>query len=139
MGIHSEITVENLLALLRQQSGNDKANPDMVERIYSQLAARPRTFNVTLRFSFSNEAFVFAKDNRGAMRWYKSDDCVWEDASKVLGDDFAYLSAQYPKLQEFFVEKLGVKRRVDPECYAQRWLKLQEAPLPDVQERQCSG
>ena len=78
LGVRSEITVENLLALLRQQSGNDKANPDMVERIYSQLAASPR--NCSLKpygLTFSNEALIFAKDGHGAIRWYKSDDCVW--------------------------------------------------------------
>ena len=135
LGVRSEITVENLLALLRQHSGNDKANPDMVERIYSQLAASPRTFNEILRLSFSHEALIFAKDRHGAIRWCKSDDCVWEDASAVLGDNFAYLSAQYPKLQDFFVGKLGVKRRVDTECYAKRWLELQENPVADLEQR----
>jgi hypothetical protein len=135
LGVHSEVSVKDLLDLLREQSSNDKANPDMVERIYSQLAASPRTFNETLRPSFSYEAWVLAKDGHGAIRWCKSDDCVWEDASAVLGDDFAYLSAQYPKLQDFFVEKLGVKRRVDTECYAQKWLKLQENPVADVDQR----
>ena len=105
LGVHSELSVNNLLDLLREQSGNDKANPDMVERVYPQLAASPRTFNETIQLSFSDEALILTKDRHGAIRWCKSDDCVWEDASAVLGDDFAYLAAQYPKLQDFFVGK----------------------------------
>jgi hypothetical protein len=135
LGVRSEITVENLLAQLRQQSGNAKANSDMMERIYAELAAKSRTAAQDIRTQFSNAALILVKDSHGAARWCKSGECVWEDASTVLGDDFASLSAQYSKLQDFFVEKLGVKRRVDSECYAKRWLKLQESPAADLDQR----
>ena len=135
LGIRSIVTVEILLALLREHSGSDKVTPDMEERFYSQLAARFQTAPQVIGTQFSDAALVLVKDSHGAGRWYKSGDCVWEDASAVLGDDFAYLSAQYPKLQDFFVGKLKVKQRADTECFAQRWLKLQEEPVTDLKKR----
>jgi hypothetical protein len=136
--IQSDITVDDLLALLRKASRNAEASLDYTERIYSQLFARTRYYqhdDVPTRFA--SEALILIKDNQQKAIWCKTTECVWEDASAALGDDFAYLAGQYPKLQDFFVDRLGVKRRVDPECYAQRWLRLQEDPLLNVQERRA--
>ena len=135
LGVRSDVTVADLLDLLREHSGGTKPNPGLIERVYSQLDVSTRNAPQDIRTRFSNAALIFAKGSSGEGRWYKSGDCVWEDASAVLGDDFAYLSAQYPKLQDFFVGKLKVKQRADTECFAQRWLKLQEQPITDLQQR----
>jgi len=135
LGVRPEVTTEQLLSLLHEQSGTLSPNREMVERIYSQLAARPRSVTDTFKARFSTEGLILTKDAHAAHRWGKTGDCVWEDASAVFGDAFAYLVLEYPKLQEFFVERLGVKRQVDTESFAQRWLKLQEAPLADIEQQ----
>lgn len=137
LGVRSEVTMEDLLALLSEHSGSSKANPDLVKRIYSQLAARFDTRPQDIRDRFSSRALIFDKGTHGVLRWCKSGECVWEDASAVLGDKFAYLQKQYPELQRFFIEKLGVKRKVDPESFAHRWLKLQNAPIADAEQQRA--
>jgi hypothetical protein len=134
--IQSDITVEGLLALLKDISRNADADQGLTERIYAQLHARTRNYdayNVLTRFA--NEALILAKDSQQKAQWRKSGECIWEDAPVILGDEFAYLKGQYPELERFFVDRVCVKRRVDPECYVRRWLALQEAPLPDVKQR----
>jgi hypothetical protein len=137
LGVRFDLTVDELLALLRENSGSSETNPDLPARIYSELDARTRYSSRDIRACFSTEALIFVKGNQQTPRWCKSSECVWEDSSAVLGDDFAYLGSQYPKLKDFFIEQLGVKLRADVECFAQRWLKLQDAPLADIQLRRA--
>ncbi len=136
LGIRSDITIPELLGLLREHSGGSAATPEFVERVYAQLHARSHVAPQEIRDRFANEPFILIIAPDGSSKWYKSGECVWDDASDVLGDSFVYLAAQYPKLQQFFVERLGVKRRVDTESFATRWLALQDEPIrnPEKQE-----
>lgn len=133
LGIRTDVTVQELVSLLRDASSRTNISTDFVTRIYTQLNARPLPPEV--KGIFVSEALIFVKGRDGSPRWCKKDECVWEDASPILGDSFAYLSNHYPKLQAFFVEQLGVKRSVDKESYAQRWLQLQEEPVGKIDER----
>jgi hypothetical protein len=131
--IRADVSSDELIDLLRENSGKTHVNSDFVTRIYRQLNARPLSQSIKSRFD--SEALFFVTGRDGSPRWCKKDECVWEDASSVLGDGFAYLSNHYPKLQAFFVEQLGVKRSVDKESYARRWLQLQEEPVGKIDER----
>jgi len=134
-----EVTVDELLGLLQDHSGVVTLDNRMPLRVYTELFNRSHSNALTndpkIRIAFANRAIIFVKDEQGEVRWRKCDECVWEDASEVLGDDFTYLKSQYPKLKDFFVEKVGVKDRVDAECFARRWIKLQDAPLPDIEKQ----
>lgn len=133
--IHSDVTVDDLLDQLRKASNSTDSSLDFAERIYSQLHARTRSYSYDMPARFAHEALILVKDSQRRTRWYKTSGCVWEDASATLGDAFAYLASQYPKLQDFFIDRLGVKRHVDSESYALRWLALQEASLPDIEQQ----
>lgn len=135
LGVRFDGTVQELLALLKEESGSTNANSDLVNKIYSELNARFQSSAQEIRKRFSSEALILVKDKQIPQRWCKISECVWEDASAVLGNDFAYLSEQYPKLREFFVDRLTIKQRVDTECFAQRWIKLQDKPLSNIQEQ----
>jgi hypothetical protein len=137
LGVRFDLTVDELLAVLRENSGSSEIHPDLPARIYSELEARTRYSSQDIRGCFSTEALILVKGSQQTPGWYKSSECVWEDSSAVLGDDFAYLGSQYPELKDFFVEQLGVKLRADVECFAERWLKLQASPLADVQLRRA--
>jgi len=127
--VHLEVTVKDLLALLKDSSSNPGTNPDMAERVYSELFARTSREPQNILTKFSMESLILAKNGQGSSKWITSGECVWEDANNVLGDDFVYLQVQYPKLKDFFVDRLGVKERVDTECFARKWLKLQDSPI----------
>ena len=136
LGIQTEVTTAALLDLLSELSAGNTGSVSLADRIYSQLESRVHGDTQVLRARFSNEALILVAASNDTVRWCKSGECVWEDASGVLGDGIVYLKNQYPKLQDFFVDRLGVKRHVDPESFAQRWLKLQEDRVEDTGRRQ---
>lgn len=133
--VRSDVTVEELLRLLRANSGNSDADPDMADRVYSELHLRTSRTSHNIKALFSTENLILVKDSYNCIKWLNSDECVWEDATDVLGSDYAYLQVQYPKLKGFFVERLGVKERVDTECFARRWIKHQESPLENKEQQ----
>ena len=137
LGIQAEVTMYVLLDLLGEYSGGSAATPEFVERVYAELNARSHVAPGEIRGRFTKEALILIIAPDGSSKWYKSSECVWDDASDVLSDSFIYLAVQYPKLQQFFVERLGVKRRVDTESFAIRWLALQDEPIRDPEKREA--
>lgn len=138
LGVRFDMTVDELLSLLRECSARSDANPELVERIYTQLNARtryPYDDDIRIKAKFSTEALILVRDSQQRIGWRKSGECVWEDASAVFGDDLAYLAGLYPQLEGFFVGCLGVKRCADEQSFADRWLKFQVAPIADIQRR----
>jgi hypothetical protein len=137
LGIRKQVTVTELLSLLREHSGKSDVNDDLIATIYRELHSRHNpTTRQDIQSSFANELLILARDSQHTIRWCKIAECVWDDASPVLGDSFIYLSGQYPKLDDFFVRQLGIKLRVDKESFAQRWLVLQAEPLGgDIENR----
>lgn len=133
--VRSEVTVTDLLGLLREHSDSEKPNQEMIERVYSELFIRTERNNHDIKTIFSDEALIYVSGGQQEKKWFTSDECIWEDATDILEDDFSYLQTQYPKMNEFFISRLGVKARIDTECYAKFWLKIQEAPLDNIKKQ----
>lgn len=137
LGIRSEVTVKELLELLETNSGKQNVDPDMVDRVYSELSVRIGHAPRAVITAFADKALIFIENKQIQKKWFTVGECVWEDAADILGTDFAYLQSHYPKLKEFFVERLGCKEQVDIECFARRWLKLQESPLTNKEDQRA--
>ena len=132
--VKSEVTVNALIGLLRYHSGSDNPNQEMIERVYTELLVRSERNN-DINSIFSNESLIYISVSQKDKKWLKSDECIWEDATDILGDEFSYLQKQYPDMKKFFINRLGVKERIDTECYAKCWLKNQEAPLDNIKKQ----
>jgi len=135
LGIRADVTVAELLGLLREHSGLDNTDPELVERIYEELDIRTERNIGDVAARFSKEQLIFVPNRTQGKKWLSSSECVWEDATDILGNEYAYLQKKYAKRVNFFVNRLGVKERIDSECYANRWLKLQEDPLVDLNKQ----
>jgi hypothetical protein len=135
LGIRSDLTVEEMLGLLQDYSGDSSANLDLIQRLYSEIETRFFYDGKSVKPAFLNHALIFIPSDEKNGTWHKPDECVWQDFSDVLGDDFVYLEKHYPKLRELFVEILEVKEKVDTECFSRRWLKLQDNPISDKKEQ----
>ena len=135
LGVRSEVTVNDLIGLLRDHSGSDNPNQEMIERVYAELLVRSERNNHDINSIFSNESLIYVSIGRIDKKWLKSDECIWEDATDILGSEFSYLQKQYPDMKKFFINRLGVKERIDTECYAKFWLKNQEAPLDNIKKQ----
>lgn len=135
LGIRSEVTVAELLSLLNEHSGQENTDPELVERVYEELDIRTERNIGEVAERFSKEPLIFVPSSSQGKKWFKSSECVWEDATDILGNEYAYLQKRYAKRINFFINRLGVKERIDTECFANRWLKLQEEPLTDLKKQ----
>ncbi len=131
LGIRTEATAEELVSTLEQLSRNKEGSKDFAEKVYRYLNSIHIGENILNRIKKGNFIFVSIKLYNP---WVCCNDVIWKDRSDVLGDDFIYLEKIYPDLKDFFVNKIKVKQDVDTECFAQRWLKLQEENSNDSKE-----
>lgn len=135
LGVRSEVTVKDLIELLRDHSDSDNPSQEMIERVYAELLVRTEHIDHNINSIFSNESLIYVSGDQKEKKWLKSDECIWEDATDILGDEFSYLQKKYPDMKKFFINRLGVKERIDTECYAKFWLKIQEAPLDNIKKQ----
>ena len=123
LGIREQVTAEELVTILEQQSQKGSGSRDFAERVYRYLASLNLDYDIKRRFESGKLFFIPAETT--APRWASINEVIWSDRSEVLGDEFFYLERYYPKLKGFFVNILCVKKDVDPECFAWRWRSLQ--------------
>lgn len=131
LGIRTQATAGELIALLEQKSHDGSGSRDFAERVYRYLSSLNLDFELTQRFKKGN--LVLIPQEATTPRWASVDQVIWNDHSEVLGDEFFYLKKYYPDLEKFFVETLSVKKDVDTECFARRWLCLQNESNCDDQ------
>jgi len=122
LGIRKEATVEELLDVLANHAKKHTGSKDFTYRVYKYLNLIEIDQNIVSRFKEENLIYVPSHEDK----WLSSKNVIWLDRSDVLGDDFAYLEKIYSKLIDFFVDILGVKKDVDTEHFAERWLTLQK-------------
>ena len=132
LGIRKQINARELVAILEQQSQSGTGSRDFVERVYRYLASLNLDSEIAKLFKEGNLFFI---PTGAADSWWASiNEVVWKDRSETLGDEFICLEKYYPKLKDFFVNTLLVKRDVDTECFARRWLSLQDESNIDEQK-----
>lgn len=123
--IRNSITLNESLNLLECESKLADCNPDLCKRIYLKLNSYRQNAESSAQIKrfFSNTAVILVP-LEGNIRWARTKDCIWEDASEIFGTEFAYLSKYYKDLKDFFVEVVGVKKDVDAEAYARQLLNI---------------
>jgi len=127
LGVRKTVTPKDLLGVLQTQAEAGARNGGLASKVYGFLAQSGG--GSALRREFSEKPLIHLPDH--PHRWFRSGEVVWSERSETFGDAFAYLEPVYPHLREFFVENLGIKRDVDAESFANRWLALSMAPPAD--------
>lgn len=135
LSIRSELSIDEMINVLKDSSGTSIANLEMIQRIYYELESRTRYLDYNIRSEFEKAELIFILDGDENRSWYFTNDCVWKDSSNVLDSEFICLEKYYPKLKEFFVERIGVKDQVDKEYFTRRWIKLQDLPILDPKQQ----
>ena len=134
LGFRQQITAEEIVAVLLNHAERDSENVDLARRSFQYLNSLdeiPRQVYNDLKIKP-----VICVPSRG-QQWHVATNTIWSDRSDLFGDGFIYLEKHYPQLREFFTATLGVKDDVDSECYARRWLELQNAPLTDTEDQEA--
>lgn len=119
--IRTSATFDEVLDLLKNLAGHlpEDVDAKLVGRLYAFLSERWKP-DTKKEFS-ANSLILVTHPNH---RWLKLDEVIWTDRNEVFGDTFGYLETEYEGLRSFFVDKLGAKKDVDDEAYAQAWLNL---------------
>lgn len=121
LGIRKEPTVDKILDVISNHAEVNSDSKDFASHVYKYLNIVNDHQQIISRFENENLIYVHSHKDK----WFSSKNVIWSDKSNVLDDDFAYLEKIYPKLEDFFVGILGVKKDVDTRHYAERWLTLQ--------------
>jgi len=129
--IRQQVTVEDLISILKQYSLSGEGSSDFAERVYRSLASRD--ISATMLGDLKQNNIIFIPTNPET-KWVSRNSVIWRDRSDILGDDFIYLEKYYPKLKDFFIDKVQIKEDIDTETFANQWLKLQDTPIIDVKE-----
>ncbi len=130
LGVHYSICANDVLNYLEQLRQNKVFDPALVNKLYQRLATLSAVSpEVRIRFSTSALIYVPIGDSGG---WHSPETCIWDDCSTFPDIEFASLSPHYPQFEEFFCTTIGVRRSIDREWYAKRWLALQRTPSQDA-------
>ena len=121
LGIRQHASADILTSFLESLSNRNARETEAVSRIYALLANERSS--EAIEAAFRTHPIILLNTAKG---WYTSTEVVWADRSQSLPEQFGYLEKAYPKLREFFTEKLGVKSDVDAQSFANRWLALSE-------------
>jgi len=120
-------TADELLAYLVKDLSSkpaDQVDAKLVRKIYSFLSERWRP---DLSQKFREDPLILVRDPEP--KWVTTEQAVWPDLSDVFGGDeaFVYLDPEYGEsFREFFVDKVGVPKRLNQELYATAWGQLAE-------------
>ena len=116
LNIISEVKVETVLQILKRlviAKSNDK---ERFEKLYSFLNENYQGSEVQITTHFQDGNLIFIPEISN--EYISSRKALWKDVSEIFGDYRHYLENYYPKLKNFFVQKIGIPEKPTAENYA---------------------
>jgi hypothetical protein len=128
LGVRVHLTCEVLIGQLRNISGVEHPDIELLAKIYRRL--QDSSFDACL---FRSEKLLFLSQPKPC--WYSSQNLVWNDAGELFDEHFGYVSLTYGNsdLHHFFTEKLKIPDQPELRHYATAWKTLSLARTPDRQ------
>ncbi len=122
LGIRDELTSKEIFSYLLDLSQSGQGSIDLASRVYKALSILEIDNDAKDQLLSAN---CIAVEEIGGVKWVTAGLCIWNDRSILFADQFYYLSKLYPKLRDFFVDKLGVALDVGDEHFCALWQDLQ--------------
>lgn len=122
LGLHQRATVDAFLLYLKELTSRpaEQVEQTVVHEFYAFLSKRWRA---EIRQQFEKHPIILISDPKP--RWVTADQAVWPDLSDVFGETYVYIETSYNHhFKEFFVEKVGVTEKLNPELFAKTWTRL---------------
>ncbi|MCK8045333.1 DUF3883 domain-containing protein [Shewanella sp. 1CM18E] len=128
VGLCKDISAQALIAMLESWSNENKAaDIKLLIKIYQKLADDKQ---VNLTEQLADKALIYCPS--GKHNWCQINQAIWQDHHDVFHDSYHWLSQFYSeKLKKFWVDDIGIAESVEPEHFAQAWLKLQKLRIKD--------
>lgn len=120
--IRDELTFKDIISYLFDLSRNGQGNFELAKRIYTALSIHEFDINIKDKLLSAN---CIAVEENGGLKWVSVGLCIWNDRRDLFADQFYYLSKLYPKLRDFFIDKLDVALDVGDEHYCALWKDIQ--------------
>lgn len=124
IGVNTSANVNSVLNYLEKLSNLKNGDIQTLTSIYRFIENSFRGNEDTIKSSFLNKDLIFIPDSR--RKYYSTNDVIWEECFSIFGENKGYLESSYPTLKTFFVEKLGVSLRPEPEDYVRVLKELQQ-------------
>ncbi|MCK9335130.1 MAG: hypothetical protein M0Q99_07460, partial [Candidatus Cloacimonetes bacterium] len=122
LGIRDELTSKEIFSYLLDLSRSGQGSIDLASRVYKALSILEIDNDAKDQLLSAN---CIAVEEIGGVKWVTAGLCIWNDRSILFADQFYYLSKLYPKLRDFFVDKLGVALDVGDEHFCALWQDIQ--------------
>jgi len=116
LGINSEVNVEIVLKVLKDLVGSKSSDKEMFSKCYSFLNENYKGNEERINKSFQDGNLIFI--SKIPNEYISSEKSIWKDVNQIFGDYRYYLEKYYPKLKNFFVQKLGISEKPIAKDYA---------------------
>ncbi len=116
LGINTQANVENVLNYLKALIERKSEDKKKFEKLYKFLDEHFEEDPVKIKDAFREYPLIFVPGTNN--KYYRADEVLWKDVSKIFGENRAYLEKHYPKLKKFFLEKLEIREKPIPKDYA---------------------
>lgn len=116
LNINSEVNVETVIEVLKNLVSAKNSDKERFEKLYLFLNENYKGNENQIKKHFQNEKLIFIPEISN--EYILSEKAIWKDVSQIFGDYRYYLENYYPKLKNFFVQKLEISEKPLAEDYA---------------------
>ena len=116
LSINAEVSVETVIEVLKDLVNAKNSDKERFEKLYLFLNENYKGHEDQIKKHFYDDSLIFIPEIPS--RYISVKKAIWKDVSQIFGDYRYYLENYYPKLKNFFVQKLGISERPLAEDYA---------------------
>jgi len=133
LGINTQANVENVLNYLKALIERKSEDKKKFEKLYKFLDDHFEEDSERIKEEFANKRLIFVPDTNN--KYYRENEVLWKDVSNIFGKNRVYLEKHYPKLNKFFLEKLGISEKPIPKDYADVLCSISEKSVVSSEDK----
>lgn len=134
LGINSEVNVETVITVLRNLVISKSNNGEIFNKCYHFLNEKFKGKEHPIKKAFLEENLLFIPEISN--EYVSGAKTVWKDVSQILGNYRYYLEKYYPKLKNFFVQKIGIPEKPIAKDYADILIQLSKKGFIEKDEKE---
>lgn len=122
LNISSEVNVETVLEVLEALVDSKNDDKERFEKLYVFLNENYKGNENQIKKHFYNKNLIFIPEIPN--NYIPINKAIWKNVSQIFGNYRYYLEDYYPKLKNFFVQKLGISEKPTANDYANILLEI---------------
>lgn len=134
LNINSEVKVETALRILKILVNTKSNDRERFEKLYLFLNENYKGNENQIKKGFNDENLIFIPEISN--EYISSEKAIWKDVSQIFGNYRYYLEKYYPKLKNFFVQKLEISEKPIAKDYADILVEISTKDLLEKEDRE---